>query len=206
MVWVVSDQTIKGSETGTSFRQALWAKRCGFRLHDTMIWKKPSMHFPETTRYYNVFEYMFVWSKGRPVFNPLRDRPNKTAGAHVRSIMGRHRDGSKSNMISKRKPDGFYVKQNGVRFNVWDVAAGGGKSHTDQLGYEHPATFPEQLARDHILSWSHRGHTVLDPFMGSGTTGKMVAQLNRRFIGIELDPTYFALAKRRLATTDHSPA
>lgn len=198
VVWIVADQTIKGSETGTSFRQALWAKQCGFRLHDTMIWKKQCNHFPESTRYYNTFEYMFVWSKGTPIFNPLRDRPNKTAGAHVRSIMGRHRDGSKSNMISKQKPDGFCVKQNGVRFNVWDISAGGGKSHTDQFGYEHPATFPEQLARDHILSWSHRGHTVLDPFMGSGTTGKMARQLGRRFIGIELDPTYFELATRRI--------
>ncbi len=199
VVWVVSDQTIKGSETGTSFRQALFAKRCGFRLHDTMIWKKPSVHFPETTRYYNTFEYMFVWSKGTPIFNPLRDRANKTAGERKRHFGERLPDGRLVNLTPKRRVEGVVIKPHGVRFNVWDINTGGGKSHTDQLGYEHPATFPEQLARDHILSWSNRGHTVLDPFMGSGTTGKMANQLGRRFIGIELDPTYFELATRRLA-------
>lgn len=198
VVWIVADQTIKGSETGTAFRQALFAKQCGFRLHDTMIWRKRAMHFPESTRYYNAFEYMFIWSKGLPIFNPLRDRINKTAGTHVRAVAGRRRDGTKDNMISKKNPEGFYVKTHGVRFNVWTISAGNNKSHTDPLGYEHPATFPEQLARDHILSWSHRGHTVLDPFMGSGTTGKMAMQLGRRFIGIELDETYFDLAKRRI--------
>ena len=199
VVWIVSDQTIKGSESGTSFRQALFAKQCGFRLHDTMIWKKRAVHFPDSARYYNVFEYMFIWSKGRPIFNPLRDRANKTAGAHVRSVIGRRRDGTKENMISKKKAScGFYVKAQGVRFNVWEIDAGNNKSHSDALGYEHPATFPEALARDHILSWSNRGHIVLDPFMGSGTTGKMAQQLGRHFIGIELDPTYFELAKQRI--------
>ena len=198
VVWVVSDQTIKGSETGTSFRQALFAQRCGFRLHDTMIWKKQSAHFPESTRYYNAFEYMFIWSKGRPVFNPLRDRPNKTAGRFTRSVTCRLPDGRLVNRISKKHAGGFHTKSHGVRFNVWEIGAGCNKSHTDALGHEHPATFPEQLARDHIRSWSHRGHTVLDPFMGSGTTGKMAVQLDRRFIGIELDETYFNLAKRRI--------
>ena len=134
VVWIVSDQTIKGSESGTSFRQALFAKQCGFRLHDTMIWKKRAVHFPDSARYYNVFEYMFIWSKGRPIFNPLRDRANKTAGAHVRSVIGRRRDGTKENMISKKKAScGFYVKAHGVRFNVWEIDAGNNKSHSDAL-------------------------------------------------------------------------
>lgn len=201
VVWIVADQTINGSETGTSFRQALFAKQCGFRLHDTMIWKKENIHFPDSTRYYNTFEYMFVWSKGRPIFNPRRDRVNKTAGTCKRRLLGRLPEGQLVNTLSKKRADGFYIKPFGVRFNVWEIAAGRNKSHTDPLGHQHPATFPERLARDHILSWSNRGHTVLDPFMGSGTTGKMATQLGRRFIGVELDATYFDLAKRRIRQT-----
>ena len=65
VVWVVNDATINGSETGTSFRQALYFKDIGFNLHDTMIWEKTAM-LPTQDRYYNIFEYMFVLSKGKP--------------------------------------------------------------------------------------------------------------------------------------------
>lgn len=65
LVWVVNDQSIDGSETGTSFRQALYFKEVGFRLHDTMIWEKvnPPPHDPRAKRYTPSFEYMFVFSK-----------------------------------------------------------------------------------------------------------------------------------------------
>jgi DNA modification methylase len=73
LVWIVGDETIKGSETGTSFRQALGLKEAGFNLHDTMIWRKTNpMPKVKTKRYSDVFEFMFVLSKGQPkTFNPL---------------------------------------------------------------------------------------------------------------------------------------
>ena len=189
VVWVVGDATIKGSETGTSFRQALYAMDCGFNLHDTMIWNKGSFTGVGSlaTRYAPVFEFMFVWTKGAPAtFNPLKDRPNKVAG----KIGGRLRlaDGSMRQMSTAGKDRAEY----GQRFAIWDIAPFGG----NRTG--HPAPFPEALARDHILSWSNPGDTVFDPFLGSGTTGKMAIQTNRHFIGIERDPEYFQIAKDRI--------
>lgn len=184
VVWVVGDATIKGSETGTSFRQALWAKECGFNLHDTMIWEKTGM-LPTQDRYYAIFEYMFVFSKGKPkTMNFIEDKPN-TAGGRVQK---------KDAVINKGKQqDGvgtFIRKHLGRRTNIWRITTGEANGH--------PAIFPEQLAHDHIISWSNEGDTVLDPFMGSGTTGVACKNLNRNFIGIELDPTYFEIARKRI--------
>lgn len=194
IVWVVGDATIKGSETGTSFKQALWAKECGFNLHDTMIYQKDNPPpVGGAMRYFQHFEYMFVWAKDVPVsFTPIcSERRNKwnDKREYRYKAMVRNKDG-----VFKKK----LVKLTGkVKIgNIWKYVVGGGNSVPYALG--HPATFPEKLAHDHILSWSNEGDTVLDPFMGSGTTGKMAKQLNRRFIGIELDKEYFEIAKKRI--------
>ena len=188
VVWVVGDATINGSETGTSFRQALYAMECGFRLHDTMIYQKanPGGARGSNLSYWQAFEFMFVFSKGTPSINPLMDRPNVEAGKVRRCGGRRNRDGSKtaSRLLT--------VSEFGRRTNVWTYSAGG----TD-LG--HPAVFPEALARDHILSWSNPGDVVFDPFLGSGTTGKMAILEGRRFIGIEREPKYFDIARARIS-------
>ena len=191
VVWIVGDATIKGSETGTSFRQALWFMDCGFNLHDTMIWEKPTFTATGslTVRYAPVFEYMFVLSKGKPkTFNPIKDKPNVSAGRKIHGTI-RQKDGS----TKKQSCIGNEIQLFGQRHNVWKIVPC--KSPAERL---HPAPFPEQLANDHIISWSNEGDTVLDCFMGSGTTGKMAVLNNRHFIGIELDPTYFETAKKRL--------
>jgi len=183
VVWVVGDATIKGSETGTSFKQALWAMECGFNLHDTMIYEKSGMAYPDSNRYHNVFEYMFVFSKDKPCsINLIKDRENKYKG-----VCG----GNKRGGLCKRADFG-------ARFNIWRYANGRDNSSKDREAFKHPAIFPEQLAHDHIISWSNEGGTVLDPFMGSGTTGKMAKQTGRKFIGIELDESYFSIAKERI--------
>jgi len=186
VVWVVGDATIKGSETGTSFKQALWAMECGFNLHDTMIYQKnASPRDTRIPRYWQGFEYMFVFSKGKPnKLNFIRELC-KTAGAKKKTYM-RNPDGS---MREDRKVVSV-VKPDKPMDNVWKYATA---KHKD-----HPAPFPEQLAHDHIISWSNEGDTVFDPFMGSGTTGKMAKLLNRSFIGIELDQGYFDIAKQRI--------
>lgn len=192
VVWVVGDATIKGSETGTSFKQALWAIECGFRLHDTMIYAKPNFSAVGAlkTRYAPVFEYMFVWSKGAPkAFNPLKDRKAKTAGK-AKSGTVRQRDGTTKRMSN----EGWIQPEHGQRYNIWEI------SPQTQPG--HPAPFPEALARDHILSWSNEGDTVLDPFMGSGTTGVACVKTKRDFIGIELDEGYFKIAEQRIRDTE----
>lgn len=183
VVWVVGDATINGSETGTSFKQALWAMECGFRLHDTMIYQKQNPVPYHHNRYQPCFEYMFVWSKGKPsTFNPLRIA---SAG-----IVG----GSRQRLADGRSVgfnSGGAALPTKYRTCVWVYPVG-----ADRSG--HPAVYPEALARDHILSWSNEGDTVFDPFLGSGTTGKMALAHGRKFIGIERDPTYFEIAKQRI--------
>lgn len=188
VVWVVGDATIKGSETGTSFKQALWANECGFNLHDTMIWNKGGFSAVGSlrSRYAPVFEYMFVWSKGKPnTFNPIKDRENKHVGKYANGTI-RKKDGS-TKPRSKKTLTGEY----GQRFNIWNQSPHRQKS-------EHPAPFPQHLAEDHIISWSNEGDLVFDPFLGSGTTGVAAKNLGRNFIGIELDPEYFQIAKDRI--------
>lgn len=191
VVWIVGDSTIKGSETGTSFKQALYFMELGFKLHDTMIWNKGSFAFPSQNRYHQVFEYMFIFSKGdSAIFNPIKDRRNMYIG--IRGASGRKSNGERN--IGKS----MVTEEFGKRFNVWDYPIGGGHSASDKIAFKHPAIFPENLAKDHIISWSNEGDTILDCFMGSGTTGKMAILNNRNFIGIELNEEYFDIADKRI--------
>lgn len=199
VVWVVGDATVKGSETGTSFRQALYAMACGFRLHDTMIYHKnalPKNH----NRYEQDFEYMFVFSKGKPeTFNPIRvpckfPEPETARKNSYFSETDERMRAARSG--KKRKPVGAEK----IKGNIWYFPTGSGHSTQDKFAFSHPAIFPERLAEDHILSWSNKGDTVLDPFMGSGTTGKMAVKNGRNFIGIEMNPEYFQIAKKRIDT------
>jgi site-specific DNA-methyltransferase (adenine-specific) len=193
VVWVVSDAKIKGSETGTSFKQALWAMESGFNLHDTMIWNKGNFTAVGAlkTSYAPVFEYMFVLSLGRPkTFNPIKDRPNKHYGVTYHQTV-RQRDGTTKEGHGKGIKT---IKKFGQRHNVWMIHPE--KSNSKRF---HPAMFPETLAQDHIISWSNEGDTMLDPFMGSGTTGVAAKSLGRSFIGIELDETYFNISQKRIA-------
>lgn len=195
VVWVVGDATIKGSETGTSFKQALYFKEIGFNLHDTMIYRKDSCPFPDKVRYYASFEYMFVLSKGKPKsVNLITDKPNKWAGQKVHGTV-RQANGK----MATKNNTGRVTREFGVRQNVWDYSVGKWKTTKDEYAYKHPAIFPEQLAEDHIISWSNPGDIVLDPFLGSGTTAKMALLNNRNFIGFEISKEYCEIAEQRIS-------
>lgn len=186
VVWVVGDATIKGSETGTSFKQALWAMECGFNLHDTMIYEKSQACFGSNNCYLQSFEYMFLFAKGRPAtMNFIRDRENARSGIESMGAGGLSPCGQKATRVRKE------MAKTGKRKNIWRYGVGGGKTG-------HPAVFPEKLAHDHIISWSNEDDTVFDPFMGSGTTGKMAKLLGRKFIGCEIDKEYFEIATKRI--------
>ena len=194
VVWVVGDATIKGSETGTSFRQALYFKEIGFNLHDTMIYAKNNPLPINANRYYPCFEYMFVFSKGKPkTFNPILEKKTKPFKTATKQ---RNPDGSfkKATGYGKPKP----TKPTRPKYNIWFYNVGGGHTTTDEIAYKHPAVFPEKLAEDHIISWSNPGDTVLDPFLGSGTTAKMALLNNRNFIGFELSQEYCKIAEKRI--------
>ena len=198
IVWVVGDATIKGSETGTSFRQALYFKEIGFNLHDTMIWLKPNPTptDPKCLRYYNAFEYMFIFSKGKPkTCNYIKEK-SKNAGKEFGSAPMKRADGSNRDDRTE-KLKGVKIKDYKIKSNVWEYAIGSGVSK-DKIAFKHPAIFPEQLANDHIISWSNEGDLVLDPFIGSGTTAKMALLNNRNFIGFELSQEYCKIAEKRI--------
>jgi len=190
-VWVVGDATINGSETGTSFRQALYWMEIGGKLYDTMIWNKNNCSsVGSMRRYENTFEYMFILSKGTPITtNIIKDKPNIRAGELQYGSI-RQKDGvvRKTSQYGKR-----VIAEFGRRQNVWTIFPA--KSSKERL---HPAPFPEVLAKDHILSWSNENDIILDPFMGSGTTGIACHELGREFIGIELDEGYFKIAQTRI--------
>jgi site-specific DNA-methyltransferase (adenine-specific) len=192
VVWVVGDATVNGSETGTSFKQALYFKEIGFNLHDTMIYQK-LCYMPLThKRYEQVFEYMFVLSKGTPVsFNP-RMKLNSEFG---KKITGAHRHNGSA--LEPIHGTGAAINRYGIDVNVWQYKTGWMHSYFDKMVAGHPATFPEQLANDHILSWSNPGDTVLDPMCGSGTTPKMALLNNRKAIGIDISDEYCALSTVR---------
>ena len=194
VVWVVGDKTIKGSESGTSFKQALYFKEIGFNLHDTMIYAKNNVyaHDPRNKRYKQCFEYMFILSKGKPkTYNEIKDRPNKHKGKTLSGTKGRNKSGE------KRELKNVVINEFQARFNIWEYTTGGSVS-SDKIAFKHPAIFPEKLAQDHILSWSNEGDIVFDCFMGSATTGKMALLNNRNFIGIEKVNDYFEISKQRI--------
>jgi DNA modification methylase len=189
VVWVVGDATIKGSETGTSFKQALYFMECGFRLHDTMIYAKNS-HMPLThNRYEQAWEYMFVFSKGKPnTFNPIMidcltagtKRNRGGSKARESSYAERLREAKTEVNLQKQHPNVFY----------YDVGKGDRTKHN--------APFPEALANDHIISWSNEGNLVYDPFLGSGTTAKMAMLNKRNYIGSEISKEYCEIAEKRI--------
>lgn len=198
VVWVVGDATVDGSETGTSFRQALFFKEIGFNIHDTMIYEKNTSSFPSnetSVRYSQIFEYMFVFSKGKPkTINLIIDKKNAWAGTHTwgkatkRQVDGTNKDSGLGKNV---------IKEFGVRNNIWRYVCSGGFGQTDKLAYEHPATFPEKLAEDHILTWSNKDDIVYDPFSGSGTTALMALKNKRHYLGSEISEEYYKLIQKR---------
>lgn len=188
VVWVVNDSTVDGSESGTSFKQALFFKEIGFNLHDTMIWLRRTT--PQTSnRYEPAFEYMFVFSKNKPkVFNPIK-APAKYAEARVEKSY--HRDPKDEEKFTKNELKKYDFVTIG---NAWDIP---NRGH-DNFAHSHPAIFPEKLVADHIKSWSNEDEIVFDPFMGSGTTAKIAQMMNRKWVGCEISPEYCKIAEDRI--------
>ena len=195
VVWVVGDKVEDGSESLSSFKQALMFKEIGFKVHDTMIYQKDSFPCPEANRYLQCFEYMFIFSKGTPkTFNPIQ--------IFTQSY-------KPSTSSTKRYPNGetkLLKYEQGKRYrnreNIWKYGVGYLKSSKNAIAFEHPAIFPEKLAEDHILSWINEGNIILDPFMGSGATAVACKKLNRNYIGFEISAEYCIIADKRLLQTN----
>lgn len=193
VVWVVGDKIKNGNKSLTSFRQALYFQDLGFNVHDVMIYRKKNTPFMRSNAYTNCYEFMFVFSKGSPkTFNPIMVK-TKRQGYEM--------------LVTNRKADGVIKKVRGelkaekVKTNIWEYAVGFGGTTRDKIAFKHPATFPEKLAQDHILSWTNQSDIVLDPMCGSGTTCKMAKLNNRNFIGIDIAEEYCEIARERLSKT-----
>jgi site-specific DNA-methyltransferase (adenine-specific) len=192
-VWVVGDKTVNGSETGTSFKHALKFMECGWNLHDTMIWEKTG-RLPTQDRYYNIFEYMFVFSKGKPkTMNFICDHKTVNGG----------RKQQKDAVINKgenKKGEGYFIRNElSRRGNIWKI-------HIGRNLTEHPAVFPKELPNDHILTWSNKGDVVCDFFLGSGTTLISAIENERDYIGCEIDAEYFKIAETQIQTVLKKPS
>ena len=196
LVWVVSDATIDGSETGTSFRQALGFMERGLRLHDTMIFDKSSPGPWVADRYDHSWEYMFVFSHGRRPLtaNLIADRPSSQAGSRRMSYMGKGRSTNGNHTHTERQRT---IRAFGRRRSIWYYSVQGGAEVP--LAYKHPAIFPYALAADHIRTLSNPGDLVLDPMAGSGTTLRAAKDLGRLYVGVEIYEPYCRIIADRMA-------
>jgi site-specific DNA-methyltransferase (adenine-specific) len=193
IIWIVADATIKGNETGTSFKQALYFKELGLNLHDTMIYQKNNFSNPSVNRCHQIFEYMFVLVKGKlKTFNPIYDRQNICRGmmGSLGQNTNRKKDGS---MVPSKKR---HIKEWGLRYNIWKGNTSGQENMCKHI--LHPATAPLWLIRDHILMWSNKNDLVLDCFSGSGTTAIACLGTNRKYICIEKDEVYYKKSLERV--------
>ncbi len=200
VVWVVADATIDATETGTSFKQALYFKEIGFNLHDTMIFRKRNP-IPQIyrKRYNNEFEYMFIFSKGVvKTHNPILVECMH-AGLELNGTTYKNYSKNEQTREKLAKP----VKEKKIKGNIWEYVVG--KKHEDQEAKGHPATFPCELVRDHILSWTNEDDIVLDPMSGSGTTPRVACELNRRYIGIDVSSEYCEMARKRVKMIQMQP-
>jgi len=190
VVWVVGDATVKGSETGTSFKQALYFKECGFNLHDTMIYHKANPMPVKHNRYMPCFEYMFILSKGKPKsFNPIYE---KTQATGKEKYTGTQQENGKFTAYGKTR------NRERIKYNLWSLKVGSNQTTKDEIAFKHPAIFPEQLANDHIKTWSNEDDIVYDCFGGSGTTAKMAELNKRKWIISETSAEYCEIIKQRL--------
>jgi len=190
VVWVVGKKIKNGNILPTPFKQAMLFQSVGFKLHDIMIYRKKNTPFMRSNAYTNGFEFMFVFSKGKPkTFNPIKV-PTARSGFEM-LVTNRRSDGKIKKVLGE-------LKREKVKDNIWEYAVGLGGTTNDKIAFKHPAVFPEKLAEDHILSWSNEGDVVLDPMCGSGTTCKMAKMNKRYFIGIDISEEYCEIARQRV--------
>lgn len=190
VVWVVGDKIKNGNKSLTGFKQALYFQEVGFNVHDVMIYKKKNTPFMRSNAYTNCFEFMFVFSKGKPkTFNPIKTKSIRQGKEML--VFGKGPDGVNKKVLGELKPEKTLT-------NIWEYAVGLGGTTNDKIAFKHPAVFPEKLAADHILSWSNENDIIFDPMCGSGTTCKMAAIYNRKYIGVDISKEYCDISNIRI--------
>ena len=190
VVWVIGDRIKDGNKSLTSFKNGLYFQKIGFRVHDVMIYAKKNTPFMRSNAYTNGYEFMFIFAKGKPnTFNPLKV-PTVRNGMEM-LVHNKRSDGINKKVLKE-------LKKEKTKSNIWYYAVGLGGSTRDKIAFKHPAIFPESLAKDHILSWTNEDDIVFDPMCGSGTTCKMAAINNRKYIGVDISEDYIDIARNRI--------
>ena len=192
VIWVVADQTDKASESTTSFHQAINFNKKGFKLYDTMIFEKQNPTPKTHKRYEQSFEYIFMFTKGKPKAANIIVEKSKHSGKQRYNHTYRHDENDKLSPQHK----GGEVSEYKIKNNIFKYVVGKNEKYADIVKRNHPAKFPIELVRDQLLSWSNEGDTVLDPFSGSGTTAIVAILTNRNYIGFEKNKKYVESSNR----------
>ena len=150
------------------------------------IWDKvkPNGHLVAKHRPMQRNENISVFGKGKINYYPImveRDKPKKSKEYSRTEIMGGNTTDNKGKTLNKKYPQNILVYSNAYQKNKL-----------------HPTQKPVELLEYLIKTYTQEGEVVLDNTMGSGTTGVACKNLNRKFIGIELDDTYYEIAKNRI--------
>ena len=193
-VMVIQDQTKDFKKSLTSFRTIVAWCDAGLSLFECLIYQRHGTPGAWWNKRFRVdHEYMPVFFKGeRPGFfdKSRLAKPSKHAG-ETRHGTKRATSGMMIKVLGQKE-----VCSTKCRGTLWFYNTS--NTEGNRLKSQHPATFPDQLPLDHILCWTRPGDTVLDPFLGSGTSAIACMRTGRRFIGIERDPVYFEVSCQRV--------
>ena len=192
---VIQDGTEGGAKTGTTARTTCAWMDAGWRLWETCIWNRPGTPGAWWNKRFRVdHEFILIFVKG--------DRPSQFDKSHL-MVPAKYAGQMPWGKMTTRTTDGRLVenerKPNAdtkCRGTVWTNHKS--SYERDPLKSQHPATFPNSIAIDLTMCFAIPDGVVLDPFMGSGTTGVACVKTGRKFIGIELDPAYCEIAKQRI--------
>ena len=182
--------------TSTAHLIVDWVDKVGFKLFETVIYSRDGRPGAWWNKRFRVdHEYILMFFKGnRPkyFYKEHLKVPAKHAGAVWHGTQ-RHTDGSLTKNKKTVQPD------KKCRGTIWKYDSS--KSEHNKLKMNHPATFPDRLAEDLILTFSKEGDVVLDPMCGSGTTLRMAHKNNRPYIGIEISQDYINIANELLGAS-----
>ena len=195
---VIGDSARHFAKSLTSFRLAVtWCDKCGWRLFETCLYHRNGTPGPWWRSRFRVdHEYIPLFFKGERPATFHKEAlmiPTRHGGQRV-SHRPFPRKLTAANRLLPTMPR--LIQPMKCRGTVWDYATS--SSERNRLKLQHPATMPDALAADLIRGFSNAGDVVLDPLMGSGTTCVMAHRLGRRYLGMDVSPTYCALARQRL--------
>lgn len=177
---------------GIPWMFAFEARRRGWYFRSPIVWAKPNpMCEPVEDRPTNAHEYVFLLAKSRRYFydaDAVKEPGVIPAGTRAAKGSATR----KATGVNARPPE--YKVYDGMRNlrSVWWIQA---RPFVDG----HSATMPEELVEPCILAGSRPGDLVFDPFIGSGTVGRVAERLGRSWVGTDLNPAYHQLAKKRTA-------